>query len=348
MPRARGYKREDKQCICGMYRHVVCPTCGPAGGKLKAEPDGKLVDHISRDPHVCAGVAVATPIPSEGNVPAIVAPALPADVRSAWEQLIPPRKRYDTYVPRMIDGDTDLAHLRIALEHHQNVLLYGPKGAGKNHLTEALGAIEGLPVIAVNFNLGTREEDIVGQMHLVNGSTSFEDGALSYLMRYGGIFVGDEINAIPREVAFALHQTTDDRRQLVLTVKGREIVRAHPRFMFIGCMNPDYAGTRDLNEAFEDRFHLPIEIDYNTKVEEKLIKDKRLLRLAEDIRKSFKSASDDRVTKTISTRALLMHEDNVVLHGAEIARMAFLNRWKGEDRAAVEKLYEAHMKRPSV
>jgi MoxR-like ATPase len=327
-----------------MYRHSTCPFCETTDLK---SIDGKLFDHITKAPHICAGQPMPSAIPAEGNVPAIVAAqTMTDDVKSAWEGLVPAYTRYQSYIPRMIDGDTDLAHMRIALANHQNVLLYGPKGSGKNHLTEAVAAIERLPIIAVNFNLGTREEDIVGQMHLVDGTTVFEDGALSFCMRYGGIFVGDEINAIPREVAFAMHQATDDRRQLVLTVKGREIVRAHPRFMFIGAMNPDYAGTRDLNEAFEDRFHLSIEIDYNEQVEIKLIKDTRLLKLAKDIRDSYKSVNDDRVTKTVSTRALMMHEENVRLHGVEIARMAFLNRWKAEDRAVVEKVYDAHMRKP--
>lgn len=336
--RATGYTREDKQCICGMYRHSTCPSCG--GGELKSV-GGELLDHLTREPHVCGATAM-TDTPQAVVLPdSIVAGS---DDEARWKDLIPSEERFRAYIPRKVDGSTDLDHLRIALKAHQNVLLFGPKGAGKNHLTEALAAIEGLPIIAASFSLGIREEDLIGQMTLRNGSTVFEDGALTWLMRHGGIFVADEVNAAPREVAFALHQVTDSRRQLVLTVNGREIVRAHPRFMFIGTMNPDYAGTRELNEAFEDRFHVSLEIDYNDDVEDKLIKDKRLLKLARAIRTNHKGVTDDRLTKTVSTRAMMAHEDNVRLHGEEVAKSVFVNRWRGEDKAAVEKVYDAHMK----
>ncbi len=350
-----GKTRVDKQCICGMYRHSICPDCG--AGHLQAKGAGVLVGHINKAVHVCGAASVQplgggqsiVPLPtaeSAGNVPAML--NLPDGIAEAIAALTPPMDRFGRYITRRVNTMDDLSMMESALAAHHNVVLTGPKGCGKNHLTEALAAKHGLGLISVSSNIGMTVEDMVGQWVIENGTMHHVDGALTFAMRYGLIYVQDEVNAMPREVGFALHQTTDDRRQLVLVQKGREVVRAHPNFMFVGTMNPFYAGTKPLQEAFKDRFRI-INLDYSVEVERKLIKDKRLLNVAKDVRKSHASTNEDRLTETVSTRMLIAHEENVARYDEAEARAMFINGWDDpQERVVVAQVYDAHMGKPTV
>jgi MoxR-like ATPase len=86
-----------------------------------------------------------------------------------------------------------------------------------------------------------------------------QPGLLLQAVQDGDLLVFEEINMVLSEITSLLHPLLDWQR--ILPVPGVGHVKPHPSFRMIACMNPGYAGTRQVNEAFESRF-CPIRIPY--------------------------------------------------------------------------------------
>jgi MoxR-like ATPase len=82
----------------------------------------------------------------------------------------------------------------------------------------------------------------------------------------GGFGVFDEINMAKNDAIAVLHSALDYRR--VIDVPGYERIDLHEATRFIGTMNYEYAGTKELNEALVSRFMV---IDIPMLEEEKLM-----------------------------------------------------------------------------
>jgi hypothetical protein len=153
-------------------------------------------------------------------------------------------------------------------------------------------------------------------------------------MRYGGVVVVDEINAAPPEILFVLHSVTDDERQIVLTQKDGEVVKAHPDFWFVATMAPEYHGTEKLNQALKDRFEVVLQYPYEVDIERQLIKDEWLIRAAEKLR-------EQREIKTpVSTRMLLQFERNQEIYGTELAVEMLISKFEPEEQVIVREILE--------
>jgi cobaltochelatase CobS len=122
------------------------------------------------------------------------------------------------------------------------------------------------PVTRVNFGSEVRYPDLIG-MYTLNehGKMTWQDGYLTAAVRYGWVFVADELNAAPPDATMPLHQVTEERQKASLVLRDKsELIDPHPQFRFIGTMNPvggSYGGTNELNDAFRSRFYT-IEIKY--------------------------------------------------------------------------------------
>lgn len=144
------------------------------------------------------------------------------------------------------------------------VLLIGETGTGKNTLIDYICDQTNRPRVRVNFGVDVTYEELVG--HYApdgDGGFSWQDGILTWAARNGAVFVADELNAAGGEATMPLHGVTEpqDSRELVIRETG-EVIQPHPEFKFVSTMNPlGYAGTKDLNQAFKDRFY-PVPIPY--------------------------------------------------------------------------------------
>jgi MoxR-like ATPase len=149
-----------------------------------------------------------------------------------------------------------------------NVMLEGHTGVGKTTLLAEIAHDHGRKLIRVNLNGQTGKEDFVGQWLVRSGEhgseTFFAYGTLVEAMRAGHWLVCDEINAALPEILFVLQSLLDDDRQIRLTEKDGEVIRAHPDFRFFSSMNPsdEYAGTKELNGSLKSRFGTWIQFDY--------------------------------------------------------------------------------------
>jgi MoxR-like ATPase len=254
------------------------------------------------------------------------------------------------YIPRKVDGIDDMEVFTRAHEHKMNVLLIGETGTGKTHAVRAFCYKNKLPYFPLNLTESTQVEDLVGQMIPdEKGGFKWVDGPLTRFIRYGGVVVVEEINAANAGVLFVLHSILDDQRRLCITQKDGEVIKAHEDFWFVATMNPDYEGTKPLNAALKDRFHVVLYYDYDETIEKQLIKSDEIRKLASKLRPLYRKGE---LLTPISTRGLMQFEKNIEVFGHDAAVESFLNRFNRDEsqsiRGAIEMIFTRRTKNALV
>lgn len=295
--------------------------------KLRTEPkEGTLSNHDEKDTKSTDFKKLPQHVAVNGHGIKVI--------KYSTENLILDKKTVlSKYKHRKLHGVRDFDILNVALREQKNVLFHGCKGSGKSAMVRAFAAEKGLPYFRINLDGMVTAEDLLGQWVRSGQDWAWSDGLLTIAMRYGGILVVDEINAGSPEVNFVFHSVLDDDRQILLRNKDNEVLKAHPNFMLIANMNPNYEGTHPLNEALDDRFDLSIEVGYDTKIEQSIIKDKKLRDFARRIRRMH---DEGEISRPISTRTLIHFEDNREKLGEEIAIASMVNKFDLDDRPAIE------------
>ncbi len=156
-------------------------------------------------------------------------------------------------------GGKILEEALAALLSGANLLLVGPKAAGKNILAESLALLLGRPAWNVSFHIDVDASYLIGMDTFKGGEVQFRPGPVHECASLGGVCILDEINMARNEALAVLHSLLDHRRRL--EVPGYEQLHLHPAARFVATMNYGYAGTRELNEALLSRFvvlHLPV------------------------------------------------------------------------------------------
>lgn len=212
--------------------------------------------------------------------------------RESQKNRLTPEQARRVPLSRYIPSDGELTHAIAALLYGDDgsaweaPLLIGPKGSGKSTLAETLAAMLHLPVTKIFGGIDVNAEWLLGgktlepvegidpvaeaklrvaarqagidiwevlpKLRQVNFRIAHEAGLLLQAVQAGEMVVVDEVNMLVPEVTSLLHGLLDWQR--VLSVPGLGAVQAHPSFRLVGCMNYGYAGTKELNEAFQDRF----------------------------------------------------------------------------------------------
>jgi MoxR-like ATPase len=198
----------------------------------------------------------------------------------------------------------------------------GPTGNGKSTMVEQICAKYKRPLIRVNLNMMTDEEQLIGSKTLENGNVEIVEGPVLIAMRTGTLLLLDEIDAGSANTLLCL-QPILEGKPYYFKLKNEMIVPA-PGFNIISTANTKgkgsddgrYIGTNVLNEAFLERFAVTFEQDYPAaKVEVKIIKNlmetyscldeefaETLVKWAEAIRRTF---DDGGVDETITTRRMI-------------------------------------------
>lgn len=252
----------------------------------------------------------------------------------------------DGYIPRRIGRTTDLKMLEKAYRRKSNVLVTGETGTGKTACVNHFAYANKLPYARINLNAGTTVEDLLGHwVPTTDKSYKWQDGVLTTFVRYGGVMNLDELNACPAEIMFCLHSLTDKSRSLTLTNKDGEVIRAHPNFFLVACMNPsDYEGTKLLNAAFKSRFRIKLKFSYDPKIEQQLVKDDSLHRIAAKLRVMKEKGE---LVTPVSTRELIYFKENEEDFGRKEAIEQFLNCFEDYEREAIKNVVEMMEKTPS-
>jgi len=254
------------------------------------------------------------------------------------------------YIPRNIEtGNTDLEEFEDAMKQCKNVLLQGPTGSGKTSLVRKYCAAHNKPYKRVSLNGGITVEDLVGHYVLKHGESPWIDGILTRAVREGWVLAVDEINAASPEVLFVLNSLLDDERILILSAKDGEVIKPHADFRLIATMNPSeqgYAGTNEMNEALLDRFQTIMEIGYNTRVEQKILKQmgidtEKTSAIMEFTKKIREAYARSELFTPWSTRSVINFAE-ALLQGKE---KLVVNRFKLSDRDTVRDLMDTFIYR---
>jgi len=198
----------------------------------------------------------------------------------------------------------------------------GPTGNGKSTMVEQICAKHKKPLIRVNLNMMTDEEQLIGSKTLEDGNVIVVEGPVLIAMRNGTTLLLDEIDAGSANTLLCL-QPILEGKPYYFKLKNEMIVPA-PGFNVIATANTKgkgsddgrYIGTNILNEAFLERFAVTFEQEYpSAKVEVKIVKNlmetyscvdeefaENLVKWADAIRRTFE---DGGVDETITTRRMI-------------------------------------------
>ncbi len=251
--------------------------------------------------------------------------------------LVPSKELYyDTYVSRVLAVDNDNGEtsnirdfdlIETCHELRHNLLLCGPTGSAKTSFVYAYAAKVGLPVVNVACNGGTDVRQLLGGWHATpDGGFAFSEGPLVKGVREGAIILLNEINFMPPKIAASIYGLLDRRRTIYIPDaegSGCETqVTAHKDTLVIADYNPNYIGTRPLNEALRNRFALKVNWDYEPAVEEELVQSLSLLEMAGKLRERVELG--DLVTP-VPTNLLMEFEELATTFGNKFGESVGFN-----------------------
>ncbi len=224
----------------------------------------------------------------------------PTSHASAGHAYVPSPLIAEMYVPRKINGVWDAEVARKARQYNKSVLLMGPTGSGKTLFGHAFASLEQIPYYSLPCDVSLDTTALMGKYVPtdVPGKFRWQDGPVTTLWRgpcglggdcddpecVAGVLNISEVNFMTPKIAAAIFSALDDRRSLMLLAHEGEIVTAHRGLLVIADMNPNYRGTQDLNVAFKNRWAVKVNWDYDTSVEESLVKSPTLREIARKVR----------------------------------------------------------------
>jgi MoxR-like ATPase len=215
-----------------------------------------------------------------------------------WQFEIPTSKARDGYRERIVGASDDVTIVQNLLEVYRPALFIGHTGVGK---TSVVAAAAGDPKWQRNQEAGNTPwirpriyravmsnmsyEQLIGQFvpdtragqprpdgKGTYGSFKWQDGVLTRMVNFGGIFIADEINFTSPDVLVAINSLLDRDRFIIIPQDEGRIVHAHRDFRLLAAMNPigyGYVGTKPLNAALKSRFASILWYDWSPETEKK-------------------------------------------------------------------------------
>lgn len=242
----------------------------------------------------------------------------------------------------------------------------GPTGNGKSTTVEQCCAKNKRPLIRVNLNMMTDEDQLIGSKTLVDGNVQVVEGPIMIAMRNGIPLLLDEIDAGSANTLLCL-QPILEGKPFYFKLKN-ELVYPAPGFTVFATANTKgkgsddgrYIGTNVLNEAFLERFAVTFNQEYpSTNVERKIVLNlmksyecedtdfaDTLVKWADAIRRTF---TDGGVDETITTRRLVhIVRAFSIFKDKKKAVELCINRFDDVTRSAFADLYEKVATPPPV
>jgi len=153
-----------------------------------------------------------------------------------------------------------------------NVWLAGERGTGKTEFVTQLAARLQRPLFRVNFDEALERADFIGANTIEGGNVVWKGGIIAQAIQvHGAIILLDEIGFARAQSVAVLHSLCERSPHRALTVSetGARIPVADDVAFFCcdnsnghGDSKGNFAGVREQNSAFIDRFSYTLEFDY--------------------------------------------------------------------------------------
>lgn len=288
----------------------------------KTSPRWLMQARVNRGLYAIPGGSVTAPLEHEPETN-VVSKATKKKVESVvvdytdTESLVP--KVDPNYVP--FGNYKDLEQI-IKSKQFYPTYISGPTGNGKSTSIEQICAKHKRPLIRVNLNSQTDEDQLVGTKTLIDGNVEIVEGPVVIAMRLGIPLLLDEIDAGSANALLCL-QPILEGKPFYYKLKNEMIVPALGFNLFAtantkgkGSDDGRYIGTNVLNEAFLERFAVTFNQDYpESRTEMKIVmnlmktygcEDEKfadtIVKWADAIRRTFDAGGVD---ETITTRRLI-------------------------------------------
>jgi MoxR-like ATPase len=236
-------------------------------------------------------------------------------------------------------GKTDFEMLDIIKANNQNLLIRGHAGSGKTMCIVAWASSREYRYYNISSNIGLEPSHLFGMWTPTENAGVFkwQDGPVTDLVRNGGVLLLNEIDFMPERITTVLFGLLDDRREIQLLENGGEVIKAHPDLVVIGDHNPNYRGSRPMNQAWKDRFAHKWDFEYDKAIEKKLIGNAMLIEVANQLREQHERGEID---TPISTRGLEAFVKNTKTVNLDYAIETYLNSFADDEREAVKLVFD--------
>jgi MoxR-like ATPase len=153
-----------------------------------------------------------------------------------------------------------------------NIWLAGERGTGKTEYVTQIAARLKRKLVRVNFDEAIERADFIGGNSIEAGSVVWKAGVITQAIQHAGaIIILDEVGFARAQSIAVLHSLCEPspHRALVVSETGQRIPVA-PHVVFFGADNSNghgdttgnFAGVRDQNTAFLDRFGFTLRFEY--------------------------------------------------------------------------------------
>ena len=150
-----------------------------------------------------------------------------------------------------------------ALNEDKTLMLTGDTGTGKSFLVREICKAAELPFETINFHSAVTQGEIVGKYDFNGeGKVIWNDGTLTRCMKEGKILICEETNGMRSEVSLCFYSPMDFKKEIILTKKDGEVIKAHPDFRLVFTGNLGYRGTERFNPAIQNRIAVYVDIPY--------------------------------------------------------------------------------------
>lgn len=209
------------------------------------------------------------------------------------------------YVERKFQNVTETELYDKATNFRWNVMLAGDAGTGKSSSARNLAVRRDVPFVVVECN---QQIDInVTQGRFVPGadgkSLKWVYSQLATAIQQPSVILLNEFTRMNPKSASLFLRLLEERELAIDTFN--EVIRVHPECQIIADANIGgmYNGTTRADAAFNDRFLLKLQFEYDTDIEKKFLPYPALLTFASAIRKASDLGQQD-FTVPMSTRML--------------------------------------------
>jgi len=275
----------------------------------------------------------------------------------------------DPDAPEVLDDYVfNPAHLHqalIALDDPlpDNVWLAGERGTGKTEFVTQLAARLKRRLFRVNFDEALERADFIGGNSIESGNVVWKPGIITQAVQTpGAMILLDEIGFARAQSLAALHALCERsvHRPLTVSETGQRI-KVSPHVVFFGADNSNghgdhsgnFAGVREQNTAFLDRFSFTLRFDYLPQDEETdlIVKRTGLSRPATENLVQFVNVAREKARAGVLTQPPSLRQlfawARAVKKGLPVEtafRNAIVNKFPADCAPELEAIYTTHIR----